>query len=60
LGVEPRVQVVDRQFDKDVKDLKILVIDEKQQYVQLSVRADFRDKAEEEQIREALKKEFIK
>ncbi len=54
------VQVVDGQFDKDVMDVKILVIDESQQYVQLSVRADFRDKAEEEQMREALKKEFIK
>ena len=54
------VQVVDGQFDKDVMDVKILVIDESQQYVQLSVRADFRDKAEEERMRESLKKEFIK
>ena len=54
------VQVVDSQFDKDVMDVKILVIDESQQYVQLSVRADFRKKTEEEQMREALKKEFIK
>ncbi len=54
------VQIVDSQFDKDVMDVKILVIDESQQYVQLSVRADFRDKAEEEQMREALKAEFIK
>lgn len=53
------VQVVDGQFDKDVMDVKILVIDESQQYVQLSVRADFRDKAEEERMRESLKKEFI-
>ena len=54
------VQVVDSQFDKDVMDVKILLIDEKQQYVQLSVRADCRDKAEEEQMREALKTEFAK
>lgn len=54
------VQIVDPQFDKDVMDVKILVVDEDQQYVQLSVRANFRDKAEEEQMREALKKEFVK
>ncbi len=54
------VQLVDSQFDKDVMDVKILVVDEDQQYVQLSVRANFRDKAEEEQMREALKKEFVK
>jgi hypothetical protein len=54
------VQLVDRQFDKDVMDVKILVVDENQQYIQLSVRADFRDKTEEEKMREALKKEFVK
>jgi hypothetical protein len=54
------VQVVDSQFDKDVMDVKILVIDEKQQYVQLSVRADFQDKDEEERMRKSLKNEFIK
>jgi hypothetical protein len=54
------VQLVDSQFDKNVMDVKILVIDESQQYVQLSVRADFRDKSEEEQMREALKRAFIK
>ena len=41
-------------------DVKILVVDEGQQYVQLSVRANFQDKSEEEQMRGALKKEFIK
>jgi len=54
------VQSVDRQFDKDVMDVKILIVDEDQQYVQISVRANFRDKAEEEQMREAFKKEFVK
>jgi hypothetical protein len=54
------VQLVDSQFDKDVMDVKILVVDEDQQYVQLSVRADFRDKAEEDEMRKALKKEFVK
>ena len=54
------VQVVDRRFDKEVMDVKILTIDEKQQYVQLSVRANFRDKSEEERMREDLKNEFIK
>ena len=54
------VQVVDSQFDKDVMDVKILVVDEEQQYVQLSVRANFRDETEEKQISEALKKEFVK
>jgi translation initiation factor 2 alpha subunit (eIF-2alpha) len=48
------VQLVDRQFDKDVMDVMILVVDEGKQYVQLSVRTNFRDKDEEEQMREAL------
>jgi hypothetical protein len=54
------VQIVDQKFDKDVMDVKILVVDEKQQYVQLSVRANFQGKAEEDQMRDALKKEFFK
>lgn len=52
------VQIVDPLFDKDVMDVKILEVNESQQYVQLSIRANFQDQDEQEKMREALKKEF--
>ena len=52
------VQIVDPQFDKDVMDVKILEVNEEQQYVQLSVRADFRNQDEQKSMNDALKKAF--
>lgn len=53
------VQMVDTQFDKDVMDVKLLEVNEGQQYVQLSVRANFCNQEEQERMRDALNKEFV-
>lgn len=52
------VQSVDRKFDKNVWDVKILVIDQEKQYVQLSVRSDYSSANEAKQIQQDLKRAF--
>lgn len=52
------VQAVDKKFDKDVMDVKVIHVSEEQQYVQLAVRANFASPRESERMTMSLKEEF--
>lgn len=52
------VQTVDRRYNKDVMDVKLLEVSAGQQYVQLTVRANFSSEAEMRQMVNDLKREF--
>ncbi len=52
------VQTVDAKYNKDVMDVKVIEISESQQYVQLSVRANFNSDAEMNAMSTDLKRQF--
>lgn len=52
------IEIIDRKYNKDIMDVKALEINEPQQFVQLSVRANFSSEDEATQMAADLKSEF--